>query len=400
MQIGRRNFLVTMGLVTGATFAKATPKEDYALAQEAASISAPSDRFKKVDEIVGAEFAKEPLASISVGIVQGADLVWTKSYGQANIEEKQAATENHIYRIGSITKQFTAIAFLQLVQKGVIHLTDPVEKYFPEINTVQGKSSWSQPITLLQLATHTSGLDREPGNPEVYTAGAVKDWDKTLIAGLAHTKYLYEPGARQSYSNVGYSALGAALGRASGQSYIKYVTENILQPLGLKDTQFELDPSLTPRLAHGSETRDGKADRTVPDRELVTGRGYKVPNGALFTTIADLGKFVSFELGHGPKTLVDYAFYEDNQKRIYASDESLHGGYGLGFGLNRRGNIVLAGHGGSVAGYTAGAYFHKKSSLGIVFLRNSGRGLGNGALFDIAEALISPADLVDHARTI
>jgi CubicO group peptidase (beta-lactamase class C family) len=383
-----------MGAVAGASLVSASPAIAASEPQETGSISPAQDRFKRVDEIVGAEFAKEPLASITVGIVEGPDLVWTKSHGLADIEEKRPANADNIYRIGSITKQFTAIALLQLVAKGVVHLTDPVEKYVPEIASVAGRSTWSAPITLLQLGTHTSGLDREPGNVEVYTTGAVKDWEKTTIAALVHTKYLYEPGTRQSYSNIGYAVLGLALGRAAGQSYLQYTTEKIIRPLGLKDTEFQLDSSLLPRLALGYETKDGKADRSVPDRELVTGRGYKVPNGALFTTIGELGKFVSFELGHGPMDLVDATLYEENQKRIYASDDGLHGGYGLGFGTNRRRNVVLLGHGGSVAGYTAGAYFHKRSSLGIVFLRNSGRGLSNGALFDIAEAII-PAGLVD-----
>jgi CubicO group peptidase (beta-lactamase class C family) len=398
MTIGRREFLVTMGAMAGASLVKASPAIPGAQEQNTGSNPPAQNRFKKVDEIVAAEFSKEPLGSITAGIVQGPELVWKKSYGLADIEEKRPASADRIYRIGSITKQFTAIALLQLNQKGAVHLTDPVEKYVPEIASVQGRSPWSPPITLLQLGTHTSGLDREPGDVDVYTSGAVKDWEKTLIAALGHTKYLYEPGTRQSYSNIGYAVLGLALGRAASQSYTQYVTNKIIRPLGLKDTSFELDSSLLPRLARGYETKDGKADRTVPDRELVTGRGYKVPNGALFTTIADLGKFVSFELGHGPKDLVDATLYEENQKHIYASDDGLHSGYGLGFGSSRRENIVLLGHGGSVAGYTAGAYFHKRSSSGIVFLRNSGRGLGNGALFDIAEAIIPPGLLEDQPR--
>lgn len=391
MPIGRREFLTSVGAMTGTAIFGAGSRAGLALTQEAQPLQAFSNSLKKVDDIFAAEFARDPAASVTVGIVQGAELVWTKSYGFADVETKRLAAENNLYRIGSITKQFTAIAFLQLVQKGTVHLTDPVEKYVPEFNAVAGKPSWSPPVTLLQLATHTSGLDRESGDVEVYTRGAVKEWEQTLFTALQHTKYLYEPGTRQSYSNIGYAVLGAAIGRASGKAYIEYTTENVLQPLGLKDTSFDLEPSLLPRLAHGYENSDGKADRTVPDRELATGRGYKVPNGALFTTVGDLSKFVAFELGYGPKSLIDPKLYNDNLTRIYASDTDLHGGYGLGFGLNRRGDLVLAGHGGSVAGYTAGAYFHRRAALGIIFLRNYSKGLGTSSLFDVAEVLV-PAD--------
>jgi CubicO group peptidase (beta-lactamase class C family) len=377
-----------MGALAGAKLVNADPLGGQDQAKPVDARQPSGDRFKKVDEIVSAEFAREGAASITVGIVNGADLVWSKSYGLAKVEDNQAANVSNIYRIGSITKQFTAIGFLQLVQKGTLHLTDPVEKYVPEINVVSGRPTYSPPITLIQLATHTSGLDREPADANVYTAGPVKDWEQTLFTALKHTKYLYEPGTRQSYSNLGYAVLGVAVGRAAGLPYITYAKQNILDPLGLKDTQFELDSVLLPRLAHGYDDHDGKTDGADSARELQTGRGYKVPNGALFTTVEDLSKFVSFELGHGPKTLLDASFYEDIHKRIFADDENLDGGYGIGFQLIRRNNLILDGHGGSVAGYTAGAYYNKKASFGIVYLRNYGRPLRTNSLFDIAEVFV------------
>ena len=388
MQLGRRGFIATMGALAGAKLANAASfaGQDY---EEHVDPKQPNgDRFRKVNEIVSAEYAREGVASVTVGIVNGADLIWSKSYGLARIEDQQAAKVDNIYRIGSITKQFTAIGFLQLVHTGTLHLTDPVEKYVPEIDAVLGRPSYSPPITLVQLATHTSGLDREPADANVYTAGPVKNWDQTLFTALKHTKYLYEPGTRQSYSNVGYAVLGVAVGRAAGLPYITYARQNILDPLGLKNTQYELDSALLPRLAHGYDDHDGKPDGADSARELQTGRGYKVPNGALFTTVEDLSKFVSFELGHGPKTLLDAAFYEDIHKRIFSDDESLGGGYGIGFQLIRRNNLILAGHSGSVAGYTAGAYYNKKASVGIVYLRNYGRPLRTSALFDIAEVFV------------
>lgn len=388
MQLGRRGFIATMGALAGAKLAKAASFSSQDQAKPADARQPSGDRFRKVDEIISAEYARDGVASITVGLVDGADLVWSKSYGLARIEDQQAANVDNIYRIGSITKQFTAIGFLQLVQKGTLHLTDPVEKYVPEISVVSGRPSYSPPITLVQLATHTSGLDREPADANVYTAGPVKNWEQTLFTALKHTKYLYEPGTRQSYSNLGYAILGVAVGRAAGLPYITYAKQNILDPLGLKNTQFELDSVLLPRLTHGYEDHNGKPDGADSARELQTGRGYKVPNGALFTTVEDLSKFVSFELGHDPKALLDAAFYEDIHKRIFSDDENLGGGYGIGFQLIRRSNLILAGHSGSVAGYTAGAYYNKKASLGIIYLRNYGRPLRTSALFDIAEVFV------------
>src|ERR1700757_3518361 len=119
---------------------------------------------------------------------------------------------------------------LQLVHEGKVHFSDPVEKYFPEIHQVRGEYKSAPPITLVQLATHTAGLDREPEDTETYVKGSVAEWEKTLIAALPHTKYLYEPGTRFSYSNIGYAILGAALSHAAHQSYTEYVKQKILLP--------------------------------------------------------------------------------------------------------------------------------------------------------------------------
>jgi CubicO group peptidase (beta-lactamase class C family) len=377
--IGRRALLGSLGALAGGYALRGQTPGRYSAA------------LKKVDELFAAEYAKNGFASITAGVISGSELIWTTSYGYANSESKTAATADNVYRIGSITKQFTDIAFLQLVKRGKVRLTDPVEKYLPEINTVQNRPQGSPPITLLQLATHTSGLDREPADMETYVTGPVATWDKTLITALAHTKYAFEPGTRQVYSNIAVGSLGLALSRAAGEPYIDYLRKNVLEPLGLKNTAFEQTPALLKKLATGYVARDGKPDSTVPTRELHTGRGYKVPNGALFTTVADLSRFVSLELGNGPAAVIDKETLADNYSRVYASDAGLRAGFGLGFELLRKGDLVVAGHGGSVAGFIAGAYFHSKSQTGLIFLRNLSQGIRNDLVLDAFSALTNAA---------
>jgi len=341
-----------------------------------------------VDQIFAAEYAKENLASATVGVISGPNLVWTKSYGLADIEKNIPATKDFHYRIGSITKQFTAVMMLQLADAGKIHLTDPVEKYYPEIHRVENPYKWSPPVTLLQLATHTSGLDREPGDTETYLTGQVKDWEKTLLAALPHTKFAYEPGTRYSYSNIGYAILGAALGRAAGEPYIKYVEEHILGPLGMAHTAFEQNDEIMRTLAHGYIIRNGVADPKPSATDLRDGRGYKIPNGALFTTVGDLAHFVSFEMGDGPEAVLKKSILTDNRSRVYSADGELSFGYGAGFMLYRHDNTTAVGHGGSVAGYVAGAYFNAASHTGLIFLRDAaGKGFRNDAVMAAIAAL-------------
>ena len=125
----------------------------------------------RVDAAATAEFAKDKLGSVTVGLVSGSKLTWTKSYGFADMERKIPASADTIYRIGSITKQFTALMLLQLVQAGKVQLSDPVAKYFPEVNQIPRRFPDAPPITLVQLATHTAGLAREPGDLATYLKG-------------------------------------------------------------------------------------------------------------------------------------------------------------------------------------------------------------------------------------
>ena len=342
----------------------------------------------RVDQIFSAEYAKDNLASVTVGVVSGPDLVWTKSYGLADIERKIPATRDTEYRIGSITKQFTGIMLLQLVNQGKVKLSDPVEKYYPEIARVANPWKGAPPVTLIQLATHTSGMDREPGDVETYTTGQVADWEKTLLASLPHTRFALEPGTRYQYSNIAFAILGAALSRAAGEPYIQYVQQHISGPLGMRHSAFEQNDEILKSLSKGYIIRDGVADPSATERELRTGRGYKIPNGALFTTIEDLGKFVSLEMGDGPEAVIAKSVLADNYMRVSSANGNLSFGYGVGFMMNRVGDTVAIGHGGSVAGFVAGAYFNPANHTGIIFLRNAaGKGFRDDAVMTAIQAL-------------
>jgi CubicO group peptidase (beta-lactamase class C family) len=332
--------------------------------------------IEQVDALAAAEFAKDNRGGVTIGIVSGAELTWTKSYGYADMEKKTPATKDTVYRIGSITKQFTGLMLLQLVEASKVRLSDPVEKYFPEVNKVEGRFAGAPPITLVQLATHTSGLGREPADLPTYLKGPVPEWEKVMIAALPRTKYDFEPGTRFSYSNIGYAILGAALSRPAGQSYIEYVHQKIFAPLGMTHTAFEPNEKIKPHLAKGYGVQRDRVDAETPEREH-QGRGYKVPNGAMYTTVGDLARFLAFELGHGPESVLKKKTLEENFKRVNSASGDLTSGYGIGFQVERRGSLIAYGHGGSVAGYLAGALVNRDSGVGIIVLRNVSGGSFN-----------------------
>jgi len=343
----------------------------HAVVLEATAASL-SPKLPQIDSMIAADLARRPVGSVTAGVVSGKQLIWSKSYGDADMEKKIAADTDTVYRIGSITKMFTAVMLEQLVEAGKVNLSDPVEKYFPEINTVQGRFPNAPPITLVQLSTHTSGLGREPDNTETYLKGQVADWEKTLIAALPQTHYILEPGTRFAYSNIGYAILGAALSRAAGESYVEYVPKHIFQPLGMTHSAFERNAQMTGHLSKGYQlTGPNQVDSETAQREHETGRGYKVPNGAIYTTVGDLARFASFLLGQGPESVLKAASLARFQMQsAVPADIDLTQGYGIGFQVERRENYVAFGHGGAVAGYTAELMMNRKAAIGVIVFSN------------------------------
>ncbi|HSC29246.1 MAG TPA: serine hydrolase domain-containing protein [Vicinamibacterales bacterium] len=329
-----------------------------------------------LDELAQAEFVKDGTGGATVAAVKGGVVVWANAYGLADIGAKRPATTDTVYRIGSITKPFTALMLLQLVERGRVRLSDPVGRYFPEIARVAGRPPGSPPITLLQLATMTAGLAREPEDLPTFLVGPVERWEEVVLKALERTKYAHEPGTRYLYSNIGYAILGLALGRAAGRPYVEYVREQIIQPLGMTHTDFLPTPQIRPLLANGYDIRQGKPDGDQAAREH-DGRGYKVPNGALYTTAADLAKYVALMLGEGPESVLPRAAIADNLTRVASATGGLTSGYGIGFQVQRRGELVTYGHGGSVAGYRAQILYHPQSKSGVIVLRNVGGGSFN-----------------------
>jgi CubicO group peptidase (beta-lactamase class C family) len=329
----------------------------------------PEATFDKVAEMVQSAVAEEGVGAVSYGVVVGGELVHSGAFGYVDMERKILATPEHVYRIGSITKQFTALALEKLAQSGKLRLTDPVDRYVPEVSAIRDRPEGVPVPTLLQLATMTSGLAREPDDLSRFLVGPPPFWKDVVLEALPSLKYDFAPDTRYQYSNIGYAILGVALERASGRDYMDYVREEILEPLGMRDTDFVPRAHFEDRLAAGYDVTEGGVDHETPAWEHL-GRGYKVPNGALYSSVPDLARFLAFELGFGPDRVLPREALEAHFSRLSSAESDLSAGYGVGFSVVRRGELVIFGHGGSVAGYRAGAYFDRERGIGVVLLRN------------------------------
>lgn len=348
-----------------------------------------SGKCAKINSLIATEFAKHPVGSVTAGVVSKDQLACTTSYGDADMEKHTPADQGTVYRIGSVTKMFTVLMLEQLTEAGIVSLSDPVEKYFPEVNSIQHRFPDAAPVTLQQLATHTAGLERDFDDASSkYSTGPASDWEKTLIAALPHTNYKFKPGKLFAYSNIGVAILGATLARAAGHPFTDYVSKQIFEPLGMTHSAFEPTPDLLPHLAKGYVGRHPGIDAGTAQREF-EGLGYHVPDGGIYTTVGDLARFVSFLLGEGPESVLEPSSLESDLVVIRTrtlptfgigkGGRLLHGSedsnYGLGVMLVKRKNYTALGHTGAftidhVEGYQAALMVNREAGVGVILLAN------------------------------
>ena len=317
------------------------------------------------------DVAEDSMGSISAGVVVGNDVIWANGFGWADIEKQIPADAETVYRTGSISKSFTAVLMMKMVEKGYFELDDPVERYFPEIKNLADKPENAEPITFRHLASHTSGLIREP-KLKGAASGPISQWEEKILASIPKTSYQSMPGEKFSYSNIGFGMLGLAISRAAGKPFMDLIQEHVFDPLGMANSFFVLTDEYVPHLSMGyMQRRDGTVDAGFPAKEHA-GRGYKVPNGGVYSTVGDLSKFVAAMTG----TSSEKIFSEETRQEILKRQTPEGGsGYGLGFFRQKdEDGYISIGHGGSVAGYNASMVFDLESKIGVVIFRNYNRG--------------------------
>ncbi len=204
------------------------------------------------------------------------------------------------------------------------------------------------------------------GNDEIWAKGF--GWADTQRQIPADTETVYRVG-----SNIGYGILGLAISRAAQKPYMDLITDLIFHPLKMTSSRFVLTSEMGSRLAAGYEKQeDGTLDAGFPAREHA-GRGYKVPNGGMYSTVGDLGRFIAAQTGSSTVHILSAESRAEMQKIQTPGSEG--SGYGLGFNVQiEEGRVSRVGHGGGVAGYNAYMVFNPESGIGVVLLRNYTQG--------------------------
>jgi CubicO group peptidase (beta-lactamase class C family) len=334
--------------------------------------------YKRIEYLIQSEFAKDNRGGLTVGIVENGHLVWSHSYGFADEGAGQRATSETIYPIASLTKMVTGIMLLQLAERGKLHLADPVERYVPEVKKVPNPFPWAPTITLIQIATMTSGLEaNQPSAVQMPGVLQTDSWEKQVLAELPYLKYDYEPGTRREYSNIGYCILGLALSRAANQSFTDYVQKEILNPLGMQSTRFSVTPEIERRIARGYFLGD---PNPLPATVQNSDRDPQLPAGGLLSTLGDMVRLMRFQLGGGPNTVLSAKTLDNSFQTIVPSDGDLRYGDGVGFSAVRNADSPLTalGHGGlRRVGFVASYEFDRSAQTGVILLTNTSYGRAN-----------------------
>ncbi len=310
---------------------------------------------EKLTAAIEHEMHDKHLPAFSVVLVDDQETVWAAAFGEENPETGKKASLNTVYRIGSVSKLFTDIGIMQLVEQGKIDLDAPITEYLPEFRP---RNPFDKPITLRQLMSHRSGLIREPRVGNYF-----EDDEPTLAAtveSLNNSDLIYAPESKIKYSNAGIAVVGYVLEVLSGQPFAEYLQSAVLEPMGLHQSGFAPTPEIRENLATAYMWGYDRPDFVAPTFEL-----GMAPAGSMYAPMTDLGKFMSI-LFNGGKTEGGQILKPETLQEMWAPQfaESGNTGFGIGFSLSEQNGQQRVGHGGAIYGFATQLLMLPEAKIG------------------------------------
>lgn len=302
----------------------------------------------RVDAAAAIALREIHAAGLSIAVVRHGQLVLAKGFGYADLSERVPVSADTVFRLASITKEFTAAALLHLQEEGELSLDDRMGDFLPNYPAAVRR------ITIRDLLSHTSGLSDAAVIP-IFEEGGVGYTRERIIDLVASQPLDFEPGTGHSYSNVGFIIAGMVIEEAAGTTYGDYVTDEILEPLGLEQTRFCPDEQpADARWAHGYDPQHGNWSRALRlgrapalvdpapiNMELVSSAG------GLCSTVTDLARWP----GMLRSFLHPAAYREMSRPTVLADGTTVP--YGLGIQIREFGSHPAVSHGGVVAGFVS-----------------------------------------------
>jgi CubicO group peptidase (beta-lactamase class C family) len=286
----------------------------------------------------------------TVLVARGEKILLNKGYGHANLELEVANTPTTKFRIGSITKQFTAAAILLLEERGRLSVNDPVSKHMPD-----APPAWDK-VTIVHLLTHTSGIPSFTSFPDYGSTMALEVTTEKLVGRFRDRPLEFAPGEKMNYSNSGYVLLGYLVEKISGQSYAQFLQDNIFKPFGMTGSGYDSNLALIPRRAAGYTPRQNGPPVNAPFIHMTIPHGA----GALYSTTEDLHRWNQALFGGKVLAAASLAKMLTPVKNDY----------GFGIVITKADGRTRYSHGGGINGFNSHLAYFPDSGVTVAVLAN------------------------------
>lgn len=322
------------------------------------------ETFKKLSSYLQTFIDYKRIPSISAGVYRKGKIYWLDAKGMIDLENFVPAKNTSLYRIASITKSITAVAVMQLYEKGLIDLDEEINTYVPYFP----KKRWK--LTVRHILTHTGGI-RSYKSEEEFNSKMFYSSTRDAVMTFANDDLLFEPGTRYNYTSLGYSLLAALIENVSKTSFENYLRKNIFEPARMKSTRVDRQRSIIYERVRGYEKSPDRRFINSPLADL----SLKIAGGGLISTPEDLLLFV--------KSLLDGTLLSKATLDLMTKPIVLKTGqrinYGFGFSLSDPSDsLKWFGHDGRGTGFSSGLMILTEEDLAAVYLINiRDRNLGN-----------------------
>lgn len=324
--------------------------------------------------------AAHGIVGASLAFVQdpdGPDVLAIERAGVANRETGAPITNETIYHWASITKTFTAAAIMQLRDRGLLTLDDPIVDYVPELAAVHNPHGRMRDITIRHLLSHSAGFRGGTwpwGGDKAWHPFEPPGWEQ-VAAMMPYTEILFPPGSRYSYSNPGIIFLGRVIEKLSGEPFETYIDKELLRPLGMRNAFFDRAPSsLRRHRSHSYTLRNG----AIVEMPFDFDTGITVSNGGLNAPITDMAKWIRFLIGPGDESILRRSSLEEMFRPVVSVGDGSAGEAGVGVGamglsffLEKHHGLDFIAHSGSQNGFMSHFYIHLPSRTAYIVAFNT-----------------------------
>ena len=349
----------------------------------------PLPGWTTVEQVFHQQTQAAGIVGSSVLLVRDGSIAASATDGFQDLDAKRPVDADTIFHWASITKTFTGIAIMQLRDRGLLSLDDPIVKYVPEFRRVHNPYGDIAEVTIRHMMTHSSGL-RAPtwpwGGDQPWHPFEPTEWEQ-LVAMLPYTQLNFAPGTKYSYSNPGVIFLGRIIELLSGDDYEVYITKNILMPLGMHASFFDRAPyHLLPHRSHSYL----RTDAGLREARFDFDTGITVSNGGLNAPLGDMAKYLLFLTAERQTTIEEGVLKRRSLEEMWTPQIPATDGEGatgneaqagLSFFLERHAGVDLVGHSGDQNGFISHLYLHRSTRTAYVVSFNT----------DVAASKVNPA---------